>query len=91
MISRLIQLISLAFIVFVILINLKILIFGDNLYKFSFIIPLSINKITYLEDILEEDQNNIFFLGNINITRFYFADSNEICDFLMNLDSNKHI
>ena len=85
--SRLIQLISLAFIAFVIIINLKILIFGDTLYKLAFIFPFSINKITYLDDIYSTDNKYIYYFRNIN--RFYLMDKNEVADFLLNLDNSK--
>jgi hypothetical protein len=86
---RLIQLISLAFIVFIILINVKSLIFGDNLYKFAFIFPFSINKITYLDDIYSNEHPEIYYLRNSYINRLYILDYNEISDFLNNLDNDK--
>lgn len=74
-------------------INLKInsLIFGNNLYKFAFIIPFSINKITYLNDIYSNEDNHheIYYIRNSYINRLYFNDSGEISDFLNQLDNNK--
>ena len=87
--SRLIQLISLAFIAFVIIINLKILILGDTLYKLAFIFPFSINKITYLDDIYSNEDSNIYYFRNSYINRFYLMDKNEVADFLLNLDNSK--
>jgi|SRR5712691_1157948 len=86
-ISRLIQLISLVFIIFIIILNINML--YDSLYKFAFIIPFSVNKITFLDDIIEDDQLSICFLRNVYISRFYFNDSNEIDDFLYNLKYGK--
>jgi hypothetical protein len=68
-----------------------------SLYKLAYCIPFTMNKmefsmknkISYLEEFLLEDQNNIFFFRKSNISRFYFADPNEISDFLMNLDKSK--
>lgn len=86
-IIRIMQIISIFFIIAIIFTNLNIL--YDNIYKLSFIIPLSINKISYLDDIFEEYQNNIFFFTDVKIDIFYFCDSREISLFLMKLDSNK--
>jgi len=35
-----------------------------------FILPLSISKITYLDDIMEEDQSNLCYIKNKYINRF---------------------
>jgi hypothetical protein len=58
----------------------------------SLIIPLSINKITYLEDILNEKENyhlNIFFLRKPNLLWLSFSDYKEIMNLLCLLDHNK--
>ena len=68
------RLISLAYIAFIIIVNLKILIFGDNLYKLTFTIPLSINKITYLDDIYSYEQPQIYYIRNSYINRIYLMD-----------------
>ena len=86
-IIKILRIISIFSIIYIIFTNLNIL--DDNISKLSFIIPLSINKISYLEDIMEDSQNNIFYLGDVAISIFYFGDSKEISDFLKNLDSNK--
>ncbi|TLY78163.1 MAG: hypothetical protein E6K49_06300 [Gammaproteobacteria bacterium] len=96
---RLIQLISLAFIVFIILIIVKSLILRDNLYKFAFIIPLStntkfkteintrsmsmsINRITYLEDLIEYD---VCIFNDCHFRILEFSDILEIKHFLNEL------
>jgi hypothetical protein len=73
----------------IIIILLKLYVNFDIVYNLAYIIPLSINKITYLEDIIKDDQNNIFFFRDVKISRFYFSDLNEVNDFLINLDYDK--
>ena len=89
--SRLIQLISLAFIAFIIIINLKLLIFGDNTYNLAFLIPLSTSNITFLDEFIETEskQNKVYFKSEIYTNRFYFSDSTEIKQLLDDLDNNK--
>jgi hypothetical protein len=84
---RIVQIISVCFLLYIIFLNINIL--YDSLYKFAFIIPLSVNKITFLDDIIEDDQLSICYLRNVNITRFYFIDYIEIDDFLYNLENGK--
>nr|AWB36238.1 hypothetical protein [Lactarius sp. (in: basidiomycete fungi)] len=84
---RMVQFLSISVIIYII--SLNIYLYYYDIYKLAFIIPLSINKISYLDDIMDDYQNNIFFLGNVNTDIFNAADSKEISDFLMKLDSNK--
>lgn len=84
---KIVQIISILNILIIIYLNISLL--YDSLYKFSFIIPLSVNKITYLEDIYEENQLQIIYLRTGFINRFYFNDAKEISDFLENLEENK--
>lgn len=86
---RLIQLISLIIIIFIIILNIKLLIFGSNLYKLAFIIPFSINKITFFDDIYSNNKNEIYYIRNSYINRIYFHDHQEISDLLYNLEDNK--
>jgi hypothetical protein len=72
---------------YIIFLNINIL--YDSIYKFSFIIPLSVNKITFLDDIIKDDELTICYLRNVHINRFYFNDYKEIDDFLYNLDNGK--
>ena len=78
---RLIQLISLAFIVFVIIINLKLLIFGDNIYKLTFIIPLSINKISFFKERIS-NLDGIYVFSDYSFEILHFFDTTEISIFL---------
>lgn len=78
---RLIQLISLAFMVFVIIINLKILIFGDNIYKLTFIIPLSINKISFFKERIS-NLDGIYVFSDYSFEILHFFDTTEISVFL---------
>jgi hypothetical protein len=58
----------------------------------SLIIPLSINKITFLEDILKDKENyhfNIFYLRKPNLLWLNFGDIKEIKNLLCLLDNNK--
>lgn len=58
----------------------------------SLIIPLSINKITFLEDILKDEENyhfNIFYLRKPNLVWLSFGDIKEIMNLLCLLDNNK--
>jgi len=82
--SRLIQLISLAYIVFMIILNIKILILGDDLTKLAYIIPLSVSKITFLDEVYGNvfKGDNMFYFKNPFFTWFHFFDSKEISDFL---------
>ena len=96
---RLIQLISLAFIVFVIIINLKLLIFGDNLYKFAFIIPLSTNikfkteintrsmsiSINRITYLEDFIEHDICIFNDCHFRILEFSDNLEIKDFLSEL------
>lgn len=63
--------------------------FYNSLYKLAFIIPLSTNKITYIEDIFPSDKKYIYFIRNSYIDRFYFNDIQEIQGFLNQLENNK--
>ena len=79
---------SLFFLLYIIFLNINI--FYDSLYKLAFIIPLSINKITLFEDIIEEDQNSIFFIRDPSITFLFDRNiENGVNYFLDNLDYNK--
>lgn len=84
---RIVQIISIFYIMFIIFSNINIL--YSNLYKMAFIIPLSINKMTFLDDIIEGEKLSKCYLGNVYTHRFYFNDYNEIQDFLNNLDNGK--
>jgi len=85
---RIIQVLSLFFLLYIIFLNINI--FYDSLYKLAFIIPLSINKITLFEDIIEEDQNSIFFIRDPSITFLFDRNiDNGVNYFLDNLDYNK--
>lgn len=58
----------------------------------SFIIPLSITKITFLEELLKEDQNyhfDLIYIRKPNFIWLKFGDFQEIMDFLTLLESDK--
>jgi hypothetical protein len=84
---RIVQIISIFFLLYIIYLNINII--YNDLYKFAFIIPLSINKITFLDDIFDNDDINIFYFRKTFFTRFYLISTLEIADFLSNLDQNK--
>jgi len=101
--SRLIQLISLAFIAFVIIINLKLLIFGDNIYNLSFIIPLStkiFNKtkintrsmsisISRVSYLEELLKYDTCIFNDCHFRILEFSDNLEIKNFLSELEEDK--
>jgi hypothetical protein len=101
MFLRLIQLISLAFIIFIIILNIKLLIFGDSFYKLAFLIPLSIstkfktdsrfmstsiNRISYLEDFIKHD---VCIFNNCQFRILEFSDSLDIKNFLSELKEDR--
>lgn len=88
---RLIQSISLAFIIFIIVLNFKELILSDNSYKCLFILPLSVNKITFLDEFYWYWKNeiNIFYFSQAKYIRLYMVNDSEVIDFLSNLEDNK--
>lgn len=57
----------------------------------SFIIPLSINQITFVKDVFgkSNDSASINYLENAHITWFKFWDKCEVKDFIELLDDNK--
>lgn len=58
----------------------------------AFIVPLSITKITYLNDLLNDKQNNhldIIYINKADFIWFDFADFKDIMDLLSNLEENK--
>lgn len=99
---RIVQIISIFYILYYIFLNINIL--YDSIYSFSFVIPLSriksktynyyfnrnmsfsINRITYLEDFFNHD---ICILLNPDVTMFNFSDSLELKTFLENLTEDK--
>ena len=83
---RIVQLLSIFFIVFIIMLDIST--FYSSFYKLAFIIPLSINKITYLEDLVENERNNIS-ISKFYTNRFYFNDFNEVSEFLNSLENDK--
>jgi len=84
---RIIQLLSIFFIVFIIMLDIST--FYSSFYKFAFIIPLSINKITYLEDLVENEGNNKISISKIYTDRFYFNDYKEVSEFINSLENDK--
>lgn len=51
---------------------------------------MSINNITFLDDLLKGDQTSIFYLSESNFKRFYFSDKLEVTKFLNGLKDNKN-
>ena len=83
---RICQLISIFVLIYLIFLNISILF---DIYKLAVIIPLSINKIIFLEDWFKETQNNIFFIKDPKIGIIHFGDPKEIALFLETLDKGK--
>lgn len=92
---RLIQLISLTFIIFIIILNIKYLIFGDSIFKLASTtsIKYSVYAITFLNDVLkyQDEENNIsiFYVNNSEFTYLHFFDEDEITCFLELLSPGK--
>nr|YP_009715288.1 hypothetical protein [Russula subnigricans]QGK88094.1 hypothetical protein [Russula subnigricans] len=80
---------SLSIIIIILYINMKILIdnyFIFKLTKLAYVIPVSIDRISYLKQFVQYD----FFIFTKGLhTWFYFTDEIEIKKFLSNLDWNK--
>jgi hypothetical protein len=62
----------------------------QSIYLTSFIFPLSINKINYIDDFMDEDDpTSIIYFRDFIISWFYFFDFKEISDLLDCLDYDK--
>lgn len=58
----------------------------------AFIVPLSVTKITYLNDLLNDEQNNhldIIYISKPDFIWFDFADFKDVMNLLSNLGENK--
>lgn len=86
---RVVQVLSIFYIVTIIMLDMST--FFNSLYKLAYIIPLSTNKITFLDEFVESESksNKITFHNGTFINRFYFNDYKEISDFLNQLDNSK--
>jgi hypothetical protein len=84
---RSVQIVSLLYIIYIFILNVYIL--YDSFDKLAYVIPLSVNKITYLTDVFNDDQDNLFYFRQVNISRFHFADQKEVADFLNDLEYDK--
>ena len=62
----------------------------EHIISKAWIIPLSIGKITFLEDLFKDDEDyNIFYLRKPELVWFNFGDFKEIMNLLSLLESDK--
>jgi hypothetical protein len=82
-----IRILSIIVIIFILYLNSK----EVNILS-SFIIPLSVTKITFIDELIGDDNVNptdIIFINNSHITWLHFIDFQELLDLLSLLDNNK--
>jgi len=84
-----VQVLSIFLLLYILFLNINLL--YDNIYKLAFIIPLSVSKITFLDEAYANVHKGIiyFILKVLFFTWFHFFDLTEISDFLENLDNDK--
>lgn len=83
---RILQIIAIINIFIILIINIDLL---NNIYKLGYILPFSVNKITYLDEYFDKSQTHIFYARNSKYIKFIYLDSKEIKDFLINLEDDK--